>query len=348
MGGSATAVLRQARRRVGQRTWAFEHPPVILATAGIAGPMEGRGPLGDRFDEVLPDQILGQKSWEQAEVKMMERAVSRALTKAGLREGDIDVLVCGDLLNQLGASTFAARTLDMPFLGVYAACSCWTEGLSVGAALIDGGFASRAAVATSSHHLSAERQFRYPIEFAVQRVPTATWTVTGAGAAVIAREGDGPRITHATLSRLVDAGFKDPLDLGSAMAPAAADTLAQHFKDTGRLPQDYDLILTGDLGRVGKPMVEALAAEVGFNLTPVLDDCGIRIYDEAQDVHGGGSGCACSALTFSADVMPRLADGSLGRVLLCATGAMFSPTSYQQGESIPCVAYAVALEGAGR
>lgn len=343
---AATAV--RSARRLGQRTWAFARPPALLAAATVAGPMEGRGRLRGRYDEVLADGLLGQKSWEQAEAKMLERAIRAALAKARLTEGDVDVLVCGDLLNQLGASTFGARGLDIPFLGVYAACACWTQGLALAAALLDGGYAERAVVAVSSHHLSAERQFRYPTEFGVQRPPTSTWTVTGAGAAVLARDGDGPRVTHATLSRLVDVGLKDPYDLGAAMAPAAADTIVQHLRDTGRTPEDYDLILTGDLGRVGKPMLEELAREAGFNLTPVLDDCGLRVYEQGQDVHAGGSGCACSALVFNAEVLPRLAEGTTGRLLLVSTGAMFSPTSYQQGESIPCLAYAVAVDGAGR
>ncbi len=347
-GGTATAAALRAGRRLGERTWAFRNPPVILSVAAVAGPMEGRGPLGGKFDEVLPDQLLGQKSWEQAEAKILEKAIRAALAKARVTESDVDLLISGDLLNQLLASTFGARGLDIPFFGIYGACACWTEGLTLAAALLDGGYVDRTVVAASSHHLSAERQFRYPTEFGVQRPPTATWTATGAGAAVLAYEGRGPRVTHATPSRLIDVGFKDPYDLGAAMAPAAADTIVQHLRDCGRTPEDYDLIITGDLGRVGKPMAEELIREAGFDVTPVFDDCGLRLYGPQQDVHAGGSGCACSALTFNADLFPLLAGGQLGRVLLVSTGAMFSPTSYQQGESIPCVAYAVAIEGAGR
>lgn len=338
------AVQVAAERRIGRQTLVFPTRPALLAVGSVVGPFEGRGPLGHLFDEITPDSLLGQKSWEQAEVKMLERAVYIALNKAGLQPGDVDVLVSGDLMNQITASCCAARTLDRPFFGIFGACSCWTEAITLGAALVDGGYAARAVVATSSHHNTAERQFRYPTEFGAQRPPTATWTVTGAAAAVIAAGAGGPRVTHATVGRVVDIGLKDPFDLGSAMAPAAADTIVAHLRDTGRLPEDYDLIITGDLGRVGKPIAAELIQEAGFNVTPVFDDCGLRIYSADQDVHGGGSGCACSGATFAAQIWPDLAAGRLRRVLLAATGALFSPTTYQQGESIPGIAYAVAIE----
>lgn len=330
--------------RIGRQTLRFRRPPAITATGTVAGPMEGDGPLGHLFDEVAADTLLGQKSWEQAEVRMMGKAVEIALGKRNLGPGEIDFLVCGDLLNQITTSAFAARTLDRPFFGVYAACACWAEAMTLAAALLDGEYAERAVVAVSSHHDSAERQFRFPTEFGAQRPPTSTWTVTGAGAAVLERHGDGPVITYATPGRIVDIGEKNPYDLGSAMAPAAADTLVAHFQDTGRSPLDYDLVATGDLGRVGMPIARDLALEAGYALDPILDDCGVRLYRSDQDVHAGGSGCACSALAFLGRFYPDLAGGRMRRLLLVATGAMFSPTSFQQGESIPSIAYAVSIE----
>lgn len=342
------SVKTQAPKKLGRQTVAFANPPRIAAVASVAGPMEGKGPLGGLFDEVCPDTLLGLKSWEQAESRLVEKAVGTALTKAGLQQGDIDLLIGGDLLNQLAASTFAGRAMDMPFLGVYAACACWSESMCLAAALIDGGYAEKVVIAVSSHHLTAERQFRYPTEFGVQRPPTSTWTATGAGAAVLAADGEGPRVTHATWGRLMDLGLKDPYDMGSAMAPAAADTIIQHLKDTARSPRDYDLVITGDLGRVGKPIAAELIGQVGFDVAEVFDDCGLRLYDHAkQDVHAGASGCACSALTFAADLYPDLLAGRLNRILLVSTGAMFSTTTYQQGESIPSIAYAVAIERPG-
>ncbi len=340
----------KADKRLGRQTVAFANPPVLAAAAAVAGPMEGEGPLGRLFDEVVPDRLVGQKTWEQAEVKLLEKAIHRALGKAGLKPTDLDWIVSGDLLNQLGASSFAGRTLDRPFFGVFGACAAWAESLTLAAMMIDGGFAHRVGVAASSHHEAAERQFRYPIEMGYQRPPTATWTVTGAGAAVLVDPravGDGawPRITHATPGRLVDMGIKDPFDLGSAMAPAAADTIEAHLRDTGRGPGDYDLIITGDLGQAGRAIAVELLMQVGYNAEPVLDDCGLMIYDrKRQDVHCGGSGCACSATVFAARFFGDLRAGRMRRMLLVSTGAMFSPTTFQQGESIPGIAYAVAVE----
>lgn len=338
-------------RRLGRSTWHFPRRPRFLAVGTVAGPFEGRGPLGSLFDTVTRDELLGKKSWEQAESELALQAFSRALSKARLTPQDLDILLAGDLLNQLGASVFFARDQDLPFLGLFGACSTWAEGLALAGALLDGGYAQRVAVVTSSHHHSAERQFRYPTEFAVQRPPTATWTATGAGAAIL-EEGDsgsgGPApavvLTHATVGRVVDTGLKDPYDLGSAMAPAAADCLETHFRETGRSPLDYDLVATGDLGEVGSPLLQDLLLARGINLAPVHQDCGLLLYRQDQDVHAGGSGCACSALVFSARFYPELLGGKMKRMLIVATGALFSQTSYLQGESIPCIAYAVALE----
>lgn len=335
----------KAAKRIGRQTVVFPTRPRIVSVASVVGRMEADGPLGGLFDEAIEDNLMGQKSWEQAEVKLLERAMRLSLAKAALKPTDLDLIISGDLLNQIAASSFAGRTLDRPFFGIFGACSAWTEAMTLGAMMVDAGFAFRVGVAVSSHHETAERQFRYPIELGHQRPPTATWTVTGAGAGIIAAEGDGPRITHATPGRLVDMGVKDPFDLGSAMAPAAADTIEAHLRDTGRTPEDYDRIVTGDLGEAGKAIATDLLMEVGFNVEPVFDDCGTMMFDSRrQDVHCGGSGCACSAAVFSAALFRDLVEGRVKRLLLVSTGAMFSPTTYQQGESIPGIAYAVAIE----
>jgi stage V sporulation protein AD len=353
--------LTVERRRAGRSTILFPSAPAVRAAASVAGPLEGQGPLRGRFDQVVPDRLMGQDSWEKAERLMLERAVRLAAERGGVRLEDVDLLLAGDLLNQIITSSFAARDLDVPFLGLYSACATLTAGLALAAALVDGGHARRAAVAVASHHDSAERQYRFPTEFGNQRPPTATWTATGAAAVLVSaggeagEDGDGApnpggggrtvRIRSATVGRVVDMGVKDPYDMGSAMAPAAADTIRRHLEDTGRRPDDYDLIITGDLGRVGRPLCQALLEEEGYRVA--VDDCGLRLYDpKRQDVHAGGSGAACSGLVFAADVLPALREGRLRRVLLVSTGALHSTTTYQQGESIPGVAHAVCLEAA--
>lgn len=331
-------------KRIGRQTVEFGNPPVILATAAVVGPKEGQGPLVDYFDEIKKDSYLGQKTWERAESKLLEEAANLALQKAGVGQGEIDFLLAGDLLNQIISSNFAARSISVPFFGLYGACSTLTEGLALGAMLVDGGFASCLLVATSSHHDAAERQYRYPTELGVQRYPASQWTVTGAGAAVLGRAGEGPVITHATVGKVTDMGVKDANDMGTAMAPAAADTIFAHLKETGRKPEDYDLIVTGDLARVGLPICRDLISRAGLDVSAVTDDCGILIYDEKQDVHAGGSGCGCSATVFGGYLMKKLRDGEYRRILLVSTGALHSPTTSQQGESIPGIAHAVAIE----
>ncbi|MCL6581507.1 MAG: stage V sporulation protein AD [Firmicutes bacterium] len=334
-----------ATRRKGQ-TLFFAGPPTILATAAVVGPREGAGPLAGWFDVVKPDRLLGQKSWELAESKMAEEAVDAALAKAGLRREEVDVLLAGDLLNQIIASSFVARSLDIPYLGLYGACSTMAEAVALGAVLVDGGYADRVCALSSSHHDTAERQYRYPVEFGSQRPPTAQWTATAAGAAVVGPPGGGRvGITHATLGRVVDWGRKDPFDMGSAMAPAAADTIAAHFRDTGRSPEDYDLVVTGDLAAVGHPLAHDILKERGLDLEGRFVDCGRMLYDETQDAHAGGSGCGCSAAVFCGYLMRNLVEGRFKRVLLVATGALHSPTSMKQGETIPCIAHAIAVEG---
>ena len=297
---------------------------------------------------IKPDRLLGQKSWEMAESKMVEEAVDLALLKAGLERSGLDFLLAGDLLNQIIAASFAARTIDVPFLGLYGACSTIAEAMALGAVLIDGGYATRVCAVSSSHHDTAERQYRFPTEFGAQRPPTAQWTVTAAGAVILGPPGAGKlQITHATIGRVVDQGIRNPFDMGAAMAPAAADTIAAHFKDTGRQPEAYDLVATGDLAAIGHPLAAELLEEQGWDLDGRFIDCGQMIYDETQDAHAGGSGCGCSASVFAGYLARNLAEGKFKRILFVATGALHSPTTCQQGETIPCVAHAVVVERSG-
>lgn len=333
-------------RRVGKGTIAFANPPVILGAAAVTGPMEGQGPLAGEFDHVFPDLYCGQDSFEKAERELLLSACRTAMQKARVTPAEIDCFLCGDLLNQIISSSFAAVALGIPYLGLYGACSTCAEGLALGAMLIDGGYARRALVACSSHNCTAERQYRYPVEYGGQRKPYAQWTVTGAGAAVLAVAGLGPRVTHATIGKAVDRGIKDPYNQGAAMAPAAVDTIIRHLLDTRRTPADYDRIATGDLARFGQMIARDLAAaEGGFTLGANYVDCGVLIYDpERQDVHSGGSGCGCSAVVTYGHFLREMERGRLRRLLLVATGALLSPTSFQQGENIPAVAHGVVIE----
>jgi len=331
-------------KKVGQQTLRFTQPPFIIGKGTVVGDMEKKGPFGAEFDWVIDDTLFGQKTWEKAEQRMLLESVKLALKQVNLQPQDIDFLLAGDLMNQMISANFSARDLGIPFFGLYGACSTMAESLALGATLIDGGFAYRVAVSVSSHHDSAERQYRFPTELGVQRLPSAQWTVTGAGAAILCQQGIGPRITEVTIGKVVDRGSTDVNDMGSAMAPAAADTLEQHFQDTGRKPEDYDLILTGDLGTIGKACLEELLKPTGYNIVPKLSDCGVLIYDPAQDTHAGGSGCGCSAVMFCGPMLERIKRGEYKRLLLVGTGALMSPTSSQQGETIPGIAHAVLVE----
>lgn len=331
-------------QKIGRQSVAMANPPYMLAGATLVGPMEGEGPMGKFYDEILPDDLFGEESWEKAEAKMLRENVKQAINKAGLTMEKIDIILAGDLLNQLISANFAVRELDIPFLGLYGACSGMAESLLVGAMLIDGGFADYTVAAVSSHHNTAERQYRFPTEQGVQRPLSSQWTVTGTGASVLGKNGTGPRITCGTIGRIVDLGVKDPNDMGSAMAPAAADTLMAHFRDLGREPAYYDAILTGDLGVLGRELVKQLVGQHKFDLTKNYNDCGTLVYGENQDVHAGASGCGCSAVILNSYLYKLITDGTLRRVLLAATGALHSPTSYQQKESIPCICHAVAIE----
>lgn len=333
-----------APKKNGMQTVWFQNPPVIIATASIVGKKEGQGPLGKTFDKVVGDSYYGEKSWEKAEQRMLQEAIQKALQKAGLNHKDIDFMLAGDLLNQIISANFTARNLGIPFVGLYGACSTMCEGLAMAAMLIDGGFAERVLVGSSSHYSTAERQYRFPTELGAQRPMTAQWTVTGAGAAILARQGAGPVVTHATIGKVIDLGQGDPMDMGAAMAPAAADTIVRHLLDTTRQPDYYDLFLTGDLGIYGKKLAEQLIRQKGFDISGRFADCGVLIYDPSQDAHAGGSGCACSAVVTAGYIMQELAAGNLKRVIGIGTGALLSPCSTQQGETVPAIGHAVVIE----
>ena len=323
-------------------TLVLKNAPAVSAFASVVGQKEADGPLGRRFDAVEPDARAGQDSWEKAESAMLRRAIDMAAERAGGAPGCV---LAGDLLNQCAGSAYAVRGLAAPFFGLYGACSTMAEGLGMAALLVDGGYFESAAAATGSHFCSAERQFRYPLEYGGVRTPTAQWTVTGAGCVVLSREGAGPYVTRFTPGRIVDAGIKDMANMGAAMAPAAYDTLKRHFEQTGRGPDYYDVVLTGDLGRLGQEILRDLFAADGIDLGPNYMDCGVLIYDiERQDTHCGGSGCGCSASVLTGHFMRGMRDGLWRRVLFAATGALMSPTTAQQGESIPAICHAVAIE----
>ncbi|KJS18493.1 MAG: SpoVAD [Peptococcaceae bacterium BRH_c4b] len=328
----------------GHQTWIFENRPTILATAAIGGPMEAQGPLQDDFDLLHGDLWLGQDSYEKAETKMMEEAFEIAIKKAGLQKQDIQFLLSGDLLNQIISSSFSARTLAVPFLGLYGACSTSMESLALGALLVDSKAAGYVLCGTSSHNAAVEKQYRYPNEYGAQKPPTAQWTVTGAGAAVLG-PGEGPRVTSATIGRVVDMGISDPFNMGGAMAPAAVDTITAHLRDMGISPGEYDLIATGDLGRVGHEIAADLFDKHGISIPEeIFTDCGLLVYSADQPVQSGGSGCGCSAVVTYGHIFNRMKKGELQKVLIVATGALLSPLSYQQKESIPCIAHAVSIE----
>ena len=331
-------------KKLGRQTVAFASPPSVAGHANVVGKKEGEGPLADSFDFINQDDTFGEASFEKAESTMQRMALQNALDKAKQHTSVLDYIFAGDLLNQCIATSFAVRGQDVPFFGLYGACSTMAEGLTLAAMALDGGFGEWAAAVASSHFCSAERQYRTPLEYGGQRTPTAQWTVTGSGAVVLARDGDGPYLTHATIGKIVDKGIKDANNMGAAMAPAAYDTLAAHFSDTGRTPGYYDLIVTGDLGSLGKEIVEDFFSKDGLDLTHVYDDCGVLIFDpETQDVHCGGSGCGCSSVVLTGYLLNGMRAGRWKNILFCGTGALLSPTSALQGESIPGICHAVAI-----
>ncbi len=330
----------------GHQTWVFESKPTIIASAAIGGPYEAKGPLAPDFDLLHEDIRLGQDSFEKAEQKLQEQACETAIKKAKMKKEDIQFLLSGDLINQIVPSSFSARTLGIPYLGLYGACSTSMEGLSLASLLIESKFAKNALVCVSSHNAASEKQYRYPTEYGSQKPPTAQWTVTGSGAALLSDQGDGPRVAASTIGRVIDMGLSDPFNMGAAMAPAAVDTLEAHFRDLNRDPSYYDLIATGDLGRVGHKIAGDLLKKHGLNIPEeILTDCGILIYNEDQPVvMAGGSGCGCCAVTTFGHFLNRMRKGELKKILIVATGALLSPMSYQQKESIPSIAHAVSIE----
>lgn len=335
---------RSGKKR-GAHSYVLPSRPRIRSYASIAGQKEASGPLGHTFDETFTDDTLGQKSWERAEAKMLERAADLALSKAKVYADGVDVFLGGDLLNQIVSSGYTARQLGIPFLGLYGACSTMAESLLLGAMLIDGGFADTALCATCSHFSTAERQYRFPLELGNQRTPTAQWTVTGAGATLLGRESPLPLcIESVTIGSVWDLKQTDANNMGAAMAPAAMQTLKSHLDDLHRIPEDYDLIVTGDLGRVGYDLMKLLCRKEDIELDQRYIDCGCEIFDVSQDVHSGGSGCGCSAVSLNGWLLGRMLKGEIRKMLFLATGALMSPTMSQQGESIPGVAHAVSLE----
>lgn len=322
----------------------FQQKPRIISTGTVAGPKECAGIIGKYVDKALSDDMFGVNTYEKAECKMLAYAIRTAIENAGLTEEDIDMMISGDLLNQIISASFAARDFHFPFLGVYGACSTMAESFALAASLIDGGYFQKIVAATGSHFSSAERQYRYPLELGNTRPPQSQWTVTGAGGAVLARTGSHIAVTGATFGRVVDFGVTDVNNMGAAMAPAAADTILAHLKDTGREAGYYDLIVTGDLGALGSRIVKDLTFEKGVDMQQNHVDCGEIIYNVIEDEFQGGSGAGCSAVVFNSYLYDRLKNRDLNRVLFVATGALLSTVSSQQGESIPCIAHAVSIE----
>lgn len=334
-----------ATKRIGKQTVALETPVGVISWGNMGGKWESRGPLADGFDTLNQDGFFGQKTWEQAESAMQKTVLQTALKKGDLQWPDLDYVLAGDLLNQCIGSSFAMRDTHSPFLGLYSACATFGEGLGLGAMLVDGGYGDMVAAVASSHFCTAERQYRMPLPYGNQRTPTAQWTATAAGCCVLGKTGDKrPKITHITTGKVMDWGIKDPNNMGAAMAPAAYDTIKAHFAALGSKPQDYDLILTGDLGAFGHAIVEDLFCKDRVDMTQNYQDCGMLLYDiENQDMHAGGSGAGCSASVFCA-LLPQLMDGTYKRVLFAPTGALLSTLSSMQGESIPGICHAIELQ----
>ena len=333
-----------AKKRIGRQTVALSCPPSVLAFSNIGGKLEGQGPLREYFDELSEDSFFGEKTWERGESVMQKKVLQRALAKANLSAEQLDYILGGDLLNQCIGTSFGLRDSQIPFYGLYGACSTMGEALSLAALLIDGGFASCAAALTSSHFCTAERQYRMPVPYGNQRTPTAQWTATAAGCCILGTDGPGPYVTHVTCGKIVDLGITDINNMGAAMAPAAYDTLTAFFGETHTAPRDYDLILTGDLGEFGHGIVLDLFRRDGLDLSGNYLDCGMLLYDrEHQDMHAGASGCGCSASVLNGYLLDGMRQGKWNRMVLAPTGALLSPTSSLQGESIPSICHAVCL-----
>ncbi len=331
-------------QRIGKQTLLLISSPSIIGYAAVGAKQEKIGPLAGYFDYLSDDSSFGEKTWEKSEIFLQKKAIELALQKCGKKEEQMDYLFAGDLLNQCISSAYVARELQTPFFGLYGACSTMSESLCLAGMFVDSKLAEHCIAATSSHFCSAERQFRYPLEYGGQRPPTAQWTVTGSGACVVASSCKAPFLRAVTIGTVTDFGVTDIGNMGAAMAPAAAKTITQFFQDTATKPDDYDLILTGDLGFVGSRLFERLMQEDGYPLANIHNDCGLMIYDRSkQDVHAGGSGCGCAASVLCSFILPQIACQRLKNVLFMATGALMSPTSTQQGESIPGIAHLIHL-----
>ncbi|MCL1842398.1 MAG: stage V sporulation protein AD [Defluviitaleaceae bacterium] len=332
-------------KHYGDASVKFTNPPSVLSVASIVGPKEGEGPLSEYFDKIADDVLFGKETWEQAESELMRQTVELAVQKSGLSMTDVNYILAGDLLNQNSGSIYGARSFERPFFGLFGACSAMGMGMSLGSMLIDGGFANYVVANASSHFCGAEKTFRFPLELGTQRTPTASWTVTGDGAVLLSAKGKGPFITAATTGAIVDMGQKDVNNMGAAMAPAAAAVIKAHFNDLG-LPHDYyDVIATGDLGTFGQKLLLQLLHADNIHVGKQLTDCGLLIFDtEKQDVHAGGSGCGCSGAVFAGYLFKKLKSGEINRLLFVPTGALHSVVTIQQGETIPGIAHAVAIE----
>ena len=330
----------------GRQSFVLNHPPIITTWASVAGKKEAEGPLAHTFDIKCRDTYFGQQTWEQAEKHMQRLALKKLAEKANISQKDFDIVFSGDLLNQCIGSSFTLRNTGIPHLGLYGACSTMSESLLMASMAVGGGFAEQVVAMTSSHFASSERQYRFPLGYGGQRTPTSQWTVTGSGAALVCREGKGPKITACTVGTVTDLGIKDANNMGAAMAPAAYATIRAHFEDLKTGPEDFSLIVTGDLGQLGKEMLLKLAKRDGISLGGKLADCGTLVFDNTtQDVHAGGSGCGCSAITLCGYLLNQLNAGKLKKILFCGTGALLSPTSTQQGLPIPGVCHGVCITG---
>ena len=335
-----------AQNKRGRQSFCLPEMPVITAWASVAGKNESEGPLATSFDITAKDTLFGQKTWEQAEKQMQKLALETLMKKVGLSRQQLGMVFSGDLLNQCIGSSFTLRNTGIPHLGLYGACSTMAESLLMASMAVSGGFSDKVVAMTSSHFASSERQYRFPLGYGGQRTPTAQWTVTGSGAALVCSAGKGPRIECCTVGAVTDLGIKDANNMGAAMAPAAFSTIRAHFEDLHRSPEDFDLIVTGDLGQLGKEALLELSRRNGLNLGGKITDCGTLVFDNlTQDVHSGGSGCGCSAITLCGYLLNRLNTGKLRRILFCGTGALLSPTSTQQGLPIPGVCHAVSITG---
>ena len=334
---------------VGKHSFRMHSPPSIRAWASVTGKKEALGPLGTTFDVTCEDSYYGQKTWEQAEKRMQQLALQTLAKKASVKQSDFQLVFSGDLLNQCIGSSFPLRNTNIPHIGLYGACSTMAESLMLASMAVGGGYVENAVAMTSSHFASSERQYRFPLGYGGQRTPTAQWTVTGAGAALVCNENDGPKILGCTIGTITDLGIKDANNMGAAMAPAALQTIKTHFDDFGVGPDDYDLIVTGDLGQLGKEILITVLENEGISIGGKIADCGCLVFDNTiQDVHAGGSGCGCSAITLCGYLLNKLSIGSMKKILFCGTGALLSPTSVQQGMPIPGICHAVVIAGGNK